>query len=500
VNILDAIRDREILGAHPAYRNGLATFGRWLTVAAAIWGLPLAPAQAEFFESIAGQKYDPPAGGWSTVAIVAPRQIGKSTAAATWVAFEAVRPGPRGTWAILCAQDRTGASRALLSTTRDFFTQGLLAAEVTNTTAETIELASFCTIAIWPTRPASLRGVRARIVVLDEADFLGTDNGQDTTRQMIQAARPCLATTGGKLVLISSPNRSGSTFHKIVTDSFGSNDPHTLALHLPVSMNPTLSESYFAGMKGDPIAYAQEVEARWVEGESGLYDHSALRSCVVSGRVDLPPEACKGQRVRAGVDTASGGKNGDAFAVALGFRNEDRIVTAALRRWPAPFDPKAVVREVATLLKSYGCREVTGDRFGAGFVVTLFRDEGIKYEPAATSTSDAAMEAASVFQAGGIELPDPEASTTAAEVMADLQSIVRRPGGGRDRADLPRTTRGHCDLASALVAMMGALPKRKDRKSLLARISRSPGQIVRPSRMAGLYPDSDLGETFSVFN
>jgi Terminase large subunit, T4likevirus-type, N-terminal len=490
VNILEAIRDREILGAHPAYRNGLATFGRWLIVAAAIWGLPLAPAQAEFFESIAGQSYNPPVNGWSTVAIVAPRQIGKSTAAATWVAFEAVRPGPRGTWAILCAQDRTGASRALLATARDFFSEGLLAAEVTNTTAETIELASGCTVAIWPTRPAALRGVRARIVVLDEADFLGTDNGQDTTRQMIQAARPTLATTSGKLILISSPNRSGSTFHKIVTDAYGANDPHTLALRLPVEMNPTLSESYFAGMKGDPIAYAQEVEARWVEGESGLYDHAALRSCVVSSRVDLAPEAVRERKVVCGVDPASGGKNGDSFACALGYRDGDRIVTVSLRRWPAPFDPKAVVGEIATLCKSYGVREVVGDRFGAGFVVALFRDEGIKYQPASASTSDLAMEAASVFQAGGAELPDPEGSTSAAELMADLQAIVRRPGGGRDRADLPRNARGHCDLASALVAMMAALPKKKDRRGLLGR---ARPLVVECGPVAGIYSDVAFG-------
>jgi phage terminase large subunit-like protein len=467
VSIVADVKDRNLLGAHPAYREGLDSFGLWLTIHAAIAGEPLDEAGREAFERFAGRPYDPPPSGWSTVVILSPRRCGKSLFAATQVAAAGFRPGQRNTWCVLVGQDRAGATKSLLATVSDFFDEsngGLLHQTVVNRTAETIELSSGASIAVWPSRPAAVRGIAARIAIIDEADFTSTEGGEDKTRQLVAAIRPAMATVpNSRLILISSPGRVGSFFHRLVSESYGKADPHCLVLKLTTDVNPQLTSDYFEAMRTlDPVAYRAEVLGEYVESDGGLYDHQAISNCIVSGRGDIDPAAVESERIVCAVDPASGARNGDSFAAVLGYRDKHgRIVVVATRRWPAPFDPKSVVGEVADLCRSYGVRRCVGDRFGSNLIASLFQDAGLEYKPSETNTSDALLELAPAFGTGAIELPDPSVSTVAADLRDDLRAIVRRAGGGRDRADAPRNSRGHCDVASALAVLFAALPKVK---------------------------------------
>jgi len=467
MRIADAIADAALLGSHPAYRDGLESFRAWLAIHAAIHGDPLDDFGRGAFERFAGRPYAPPAGGWSTVAILSPRRCGKSLFASTQVAWSAVRPGPRNTWAVLVGADRAGVQKSLLTTVSDFFdpdASPLLARSVVSRTAEGIELDSGCSIAVWPTRPAACRGIAARIAIVDEADFTSTEGGEDKTRAMVAALRPTLATVAGsKLILISSPGRVGSFFHRLIS-LHGQDDPHTLILRLDASVNSTLPADYFEAMKRlDPVAYRAEVLGEYVESDSGLFDHQAIGNCVVSGRGDIPADAIEG-RVACAVDAATGARNGDSFAAVLGYREQDRVVVAAARRWAPAFDPRAVVGEIAALCREYGVRRVVGDRFGSNLIRSLFQDAGLVFEQSPASTSDALLDLAPAFSAGALELPDPSASSFAADLVDDLRAVVRRAGGGRDRADAPRNSRGHCDLASALGVLYAALPRERRKR------------------------------------
>jgi hypothetical protein len=279
--------------------------------------------------------------------------------------------------------------------------------------------------------------------------------------------------------LISSPGRVGSFFHGLITEGYGKDDPDTLVLKLDASVNPALLESdYFRSMQSlDPAAYRAECLGEYVESEGGLYDHAALTACVVSGRGDIPPEAVASERLVCAVDPSSGARNGDSFAACLGYRDKGgRVVVVASRRWAAPFDPRAVVGEVESLCKAYGVRRCVGDRFGSNLIASLFREAGLEYQPAETNTSDALLELGPAFSTGAIELPDPSVSTVASDLRDDLRAIVRRAGGGRDRADAPRNSRGHCDLAAALSVLFAALPKQKPKPRMVAPV------IVGPKR------------------
>ena len=471
MDIAAALAHPEFLGRHPAYAQGLGTFAKWIAIHKAVNGDPLTNIEREFFTLVTGREYDPPDGGWSTIAILSPRRCGKSLFAATQAVYAAVRPGQRNTWAALLAQGRAEAQRSLLSEVSSFFDgQGLLPSMVVNRTAETIVLEGGCTIGVLPgSRPQTIRGLGCRILVGDEIDFVGEPGGEDKARQIIAAARPTIATVpGAKLVLISSPGRVGSAFHRIVTDFYGRPDPHTLVLKLDTSVNPVLhaNEAYRESMRAlDPLAYEAEVLGRYVEGDATLFDSSVIARCVVSGRGDIPPEAVTG-RVVAGIDSAAGSKGGDSFGCVLGTQENGRLVVVAMRRFAAPFDPAVVVREIASLCRSYRCRRVVGDRFGGNLVAQLFRNEGLTYEVSPSVAGDALLDLVGVINTGAVELQDPEFSRCGAELVEDLRSIVRRPGGGRDQADAPRTARGHADLASAFAVLAAALPRKRTRPTL----------------------------------
>ena len=69
--------------------------------------------------------------------------------------------------------------------------------------SDAIRLRSGVTLAAYPCRPAAVRGLRARVVDV-VAHFVATDC-RPTDVEMLRALRPALATTGGKLVIPSSP-------------------------------------------------------------------------------------------------------------------------------------------------------------------------------------------------------------------------------------------------------------------------------------------------------
>src|SRR4029077_1518782 len=63
-------------------------------------------------------------------------------------------------------------------------------------TSETVALRNGVTLACYPCRPASVRGLRARVAVVDELAFFISTDGRPTDTEMLRALRPTLATTG----------------------------------------------------------------------------------------------------------------------------------------------------------------------------------------------------------------------------------------------------------------------------------------------------------------
>ena len=161
-----------------------------------VYGFPLdADETAIFLEHTGRTRYAPPDGGWAEAIAVVGRQSGKTRIASTVAAFEALRAEGEGdrteTWVLLVAQDQRAALRTLLGYAKAPFAQvPALQQSVAAIRADSLTLQNGVVLAAYPARPASVRGLRARIAVLDEMAFFRNSENVPVDVEMLRAIRP----------------------------------------------------------------------------------------------------------------------------------------------------------------------------------------------------------------------------------------------------------------------------------------------------------------------
>jgi hypothetical protein len=452
VDIITALRDPNLFGALPRYRD-LTTWRAWLALLRALYGLPMDAADLDLFRRFTGRQ-SPRPGGYPEAVVITGRQSGKTQTAGIVACFETVARGKRGEHVVMVAQDARSATRALFGYAREVFDLPLLRAEVTRETADTVELASGAALSVYPCRPAAVRGIRASFVVLDELAFMLSGEGNPVDREMVRAVRPTLATTGGKLLMISSPYAQSGVVHDLHRQHYGREESPVLVWQAAApDMNPLLPADYLERMRvEDPEAYRSEVLGEFRAGLSSLLDPAALDAVIDAGRRESPREPHR--LYRAHFD-ASGGR-GDAAALAIGHREPGRdgvVVLDAARRWPAPHSPQTVIAEAAAVMCDYGVRRVAVDRYGGQFPVGEFARHGIRAEVATSTTSEHHLALVPLVNAGRVRLLD------LPELRRELAGLERRAGsGGRDRVD--HRPGAHDDLAAAVSGVVAALARR----------------------------------------
>jgi hypothetical protein len=462
VTILDALRDPHLFGALLPFRD-LASWQAWLTFLSAVYGLPMCESQIATFRAHTGRSAPRPSGYSEAVAIVG-RQSGKTRIAATLAVFEAITaPSDQAeTYALLVSQDHRAALRTLLKyAIAPFDFVPMFTASVVSRVADTLSLTNGLSIAAYPCRPAAVRGLRARVVVIDELAFFISTDGRPTDTEMIRAIRPCLATTDGKLIILSSPYGQSGALWELHRKHYGRDDSPVLVWQASApEMNPTLPSNYLDRMsEDDPEAYRAEVLGEFRAGVSTFLDPEALMACVVADRRELLPAG--GIDYSAFVDPSGGSR--DAFTIAVGHRHHERIVIDCVRAWTPPFNPTGVVSEGAGLLKSYRCRSVTGDRYAGEWAREAFRIHGINYEVSKLDRSALYLELLPVINAGAIELLDDD------KLLRELRGLERRRGSaGRDGVDHPRGQ--HDDRANAVAGVVNELTHASEDLVLVAPI------------------------------
>jgi len=449
LNVVEALADRNLLGGVACFRD-LSSWRSWLVFLRAVLGLRLDPEEQQIFRRHTGRTV-PRVGGYIEAVAIVGRQSGKSQLAAALASFEAATRAKRGEYVVLLAQDLRGAQRALLSYCREMFEVPLFRGELVRETANELELKAGGSLVVYPCRPASVRGIRCRLVVIDELAFFTTSEGRPVDREMLRAVRPTLATTGGRLLVLSSPYGQTGALWDLHRQHYGRDDSGTLVWQATApEMHPLLPSDYLARMReDDPEAYRSEVLGEFRAGVSSLFDPDALDSVVVPDRRELP--ASRELRYAAFVDP-SGGRS-DAFAVAIGHRERECSVVDALRAWRPPFNPSGVVEECAALLANYRVRAVTGDRYAGEWPREAFRDRGVWYEIAQKDRSALYLDLLPAVNARAVELPDQP------ELLRELRGLERRRGpSGRDRVDHGRG--GHDDRANAVAGVVSLLAGR----------------------------------------
>jgi hypothetical protein len=482
----EALADHRLLGALPAFRD-LSSWGRWRVFAKAMYGEPLTPEEETVFRQHTGRsRYAPPVGGWKEVVCIVGRQSGKSRVAASLADYAAITAEPEadGTdlYALLIAQDQRGALRTLLSYARaPFVASPVLARVVVGQTADTLKLDNGVTIAAYPCRPAAVRGLRARVVVCDELAFFRSTEGNPVDVEMLRALRPTLATTGGRLVILSSPYGQFGALWDLHRLHYGRDGAPVLVWQASApEMHPTLPADYLARMQqDDPDAYRSEVLGEFRAGVASLLDPEALDTCVAEGvRERQPVDGL----AYVGYADPSGGRR-DRFTVAVAHHDSPRAVLDAVRAWAPPFNPSEVVAEAAEFLARYGVAAVVGDRYSAEFVAGQFRAHGIAYVPAERDKSAVYLEFLALVNADAVALLD------VPDMLREFRGLERRRGAsGRDRVDhgpgshddLANSAAGALVLAASVPAAVNLEPSEEELAQLRGVFER-PGDFWLPA-------------------
>lgn len=439
-SMLDALEDKRLLGGLACFEDR-STWRSWIVFEKARLGLPLDADELVVFRRHT-EREAPRPGGYPVALAVTGRQCGKTRWLATGAAFAAATAGPKaaGTFVSLVAQDLRGAQRAALSYVKEVFALPVFRQEVVRETQGTVELRSGVTVAVYPCRPSATRGVRNLSAFMDEAAHFISTEGRATDVEMYRALMPTLLTTAGRLVIATSPYAMTGLVSDIYVKHWGRDDSDVLVWQADShSMNPGLDLAALQRMRDeDPDGAESEVEGRFRRGISMLLDPEAIAACVARGTRERAPE--RGRDYVAFADAASGSGK-DSFAVSIAHRDVEAVLDV-VRAWKPPFNPSGVIAEAADLLRRYGLREVTGDRYAPGFVSEGFRANGITYRPSERSKSELFLELVPAINAERAVLLDDS------QLLRELRGLERRRGSsGRDRVE--KRAGSHDDVANA---------------------------------------------------
>jgi hypothetical protein len=232
--------------------------------------------------------------------IVAGRRSGKTIAIATIAAYlagccdhrDCLGPGERGVLRIMAAN--TLQAGQCYNFIRGIFTNiprfaalvEQLGGRHGGITTDTISLKNRIDIQVRPASFRTIRGITAIGVIAEECSMWQSDDSRNPDREILAAARPCLATTGGALFAIGSPHaRKGETYNTY-NKHFGANgNPAILVANGPTKLfNPTIKQSVIdRAYEDDPQVAASEWGGRFREDLESYVSPEIVDACTVRG-------------------------------------------------------------------------------------------------------------------------------------------------------------------------------------------------------------------------
>ena len=264
----------------------------------------------------------------------------------------------------------------------------MLADLIERETLESLDLRNRITVEVLT---ASFRTVRGRTVVaclLDELAFWRDETSANPDTEIVAALRPASATIPGALMLkASSPYARRGVLYDDHRKHFGRDDSDVLVWQAATrTMNPTVPESFIASeTEKDPANAAAEYEAQFRSDIESFISREVIDAVVVPGRHELPPYGLL-HTYSAFVDPSGG--SADSMTLAIVHREGDIAILDVLRERRPPFNPSEVVSEFCAVLQQYGVQSVRGDRYGAEWVASQFRERGISYNTAELAKSE----------------------------------------------------------------------------------------------------------------
>lgn len=215
-------------------------------------------------------------------------------------------------------------------------------------------------------------------------------------------------------------------------------------------MNPSVPDELIREeYEADPARAVAEIGAQFRLDVETFLTREAVEPVVVAGRRVLPPMS--GHSYFAHVDPSGGSQDSMTFAIAHAERRDGKLVAVldAMGEVRSPLSPDLVVDQFVPILKRYGIRRVTGDRYAGEWPREAFRRHGIRYDVPDRTKSDIYRELLPLVTSGRVELLD---DPRLIKQLFALERHVAR--GGRDTIDHAHGEQD--DLANAVAGALVA--------------------------------------------
>jgi hypothetical protein len=315
---------------------------------------------------------------------------------------------------------------------------------IANRTADALELNNGITLEVRPASFRKLRGPTYVAVIADELAYWYTESSYaNPDTEVLNAVEPGLATTGGPLILASSPHaRRGALWETFRKNHGPEGDALTLVAHGASKVfNPTLPQRVVdRALEKDHARGAAEYLAEFRTDIEGFVSLEVVEECIGDYREQ---QASADNSYMAFCDPSGGSKDSFTLAIAHLDYSNDTVIIDALREARPPFSPEQVISDFAALLKTYRIAEVTGDRYAGEFPRELFRKHGITYELAEQTKSELFRDFLPLLNSVRVTLPRND------RLVSQIVSLERRVSAvGKETITHPPN--GHDDLANAV--------------------------------------------------
>ncbi len=421
----------------------------WKTLLIALCGERLTDDERAIFTQFTGREREPAMRveeAWLCIG----RRSGKTRAAAVLASYLAglcdydLALGERASMLVLSASVAQ-AARAFGYAKGIFQSVPVLKELVMHETASTIELSTGVDVEVIPAHFRTIRGRTCVGIIADEIAFWRNDSDYSANpdKEVLDAARPALATTNGPLICISSPYaKRGEMYASFKRDYGAAGDPLILVARADSRvLNPLLPQRVVdRAYERDPLAAAAEYGGEFRSDVDSFISLDAVEACVSAGVYER--SAMSRYYYVAFIDPSGG--SADSFTLAIAHREpkDGRVVLDLVREAKPPFSPEAVVSEFAAVMKTYRCVTVTSDRYGGEFPVELFRKRGATCCPSERTKSEIYVEVLPLINSRKADLLDDR------KTINQLVGLERRVArSGKDSIDHPPG--GHDDRINA---------------------------------------------------
>ena len=439
VSLRQALEDPDLLGSALAG----PTWHAWRSLLLAAMGEPLTKDELKTFTKFTGRTHPPSQRideFWACVG----RRGGKSRALAVFAVYLAglcdysdkLDHGEKGV-VLFFAPDMKQAKVLLDYAEGALQSTPMLRQLIEQRNKDSLVLTNGITLEVRSASFRRIRGMTCIAVFGDEVAFWRSDESANPDTEILNAARPALATIQGPLIAISSPSL-WDTYKK----NYGpEGDPSILvAQGTTRDFNPELPQSIIdKAMDRDPAAAAAEYMAQFRTDVEGFITREAVEDCVTLGVRERPTE--RKHAYTCFVDPSGG--SSDAMTLAIAHTEGKTQILDLIRERKPPFSPEAVTEEFAKIIRSYRCTKVYGDRYGGEWPREQFRKHGVNYEPSEKPKSELYRDLLPLINSGAVDLLEHD------RLVTQLTSLERRTArGGRDSID--HAPGAHDDIANAV--------------------------------------------------